>query len=226
MKTNIGTVVLVDDDPLVAVSLSSIIDRLGHRRQTFPDGASFLAAIEKQPPAHPACVLLDLRMPNVDGLQVQRAVEERRLNLPIIFMSAFIDTPSVVSAMKRGAINFLPKPFNSDTLAQAIDEALQRAMAMEKVHAQHELIGRRLETLTDREREVLEQVVSGLTNKAVGTKFGISEKTVKVHRGRVMEKMGAGSLAELVLMAQAVGIPTAQLSGIAPAVAAEATDFE
>lgn len=212
-----GIVILVDDDPLVSASLSATIDRFGYQRYCFADGPSFLTFIEKQPPPCPACVLLDLRMPNVDGLEVQRVVESRGLNLPIIFMSAFIDTPSIVSAMKRGAINFLPKPFNSETLGQAIEEALQRATAMERVHAQHELIGRRIESLTEREREVMELVVSGLTNKAVGAKFGISEKTVKVHRGRVMEKMAAGSLAELVLMAQAVGIPTAQLSAMSPA---------
>lgn len=214
MNTPNGTVILVDDDPLVSASLSATIDRLGYKRHSFADGASFLTFIASQPPPCPACVLLDLRMPNVDGLEVQRVIESRRLNLPIIFMSAYIDTPSVVSAMKRGAIDFLPKPFTSETLGQSIEEALGRASAMEKVHAQTEMIGRRLETLTEREREVMEVVVSGLTNKAVGSKFGISEKTVKVHRGRVMEKMAAGSLAELVLMAQAVGIPTAQLSAM------------
>lgn len=223
MKIPNGIVILVDDDPLVSASLNATIDRLGYKRFSFSDGSSFLSFIAAQPPPCPACVLLDVRMPNLDGLEVQRVVESRGLNLPIIFMSAFVDTPSIVSAMKRGAVNFLPKPFNTETLGQAIEEALQRAVAMAKVHAQTEMIGRRLETLTEREREVMELVVSGLTNKAVGAKFGISEKTVKVHRGRVMEKMAAGSLAELVLMAQAVGMPTAQLSAM-PSMLGE--DFE
>ena len=157
----------------------------------------------------PGCVVLDLAMPGLNGLELQTALAASGCQRPIIFVSGHGDVPSSVRAMKAGAVDFLTKPVSEENLLAAIRRAIDRDRLMRQARAELQAIGERLNTLTPREREVLQHVVAGQLNKQIAADLGTVEKTVKVHRSRVMEKMGVRSLADLVRMAERIGVATA-----------------
>ena len=196
-------VYIVEDDESVRHVLRETLSAAKYDVLEFDRAEPFLAQCR---PNMRGCIVLDLRMPGLTGLDVQEELRRRSVTLPIIFVSGFGDVPTTVKAMQGGAVTFLEKPFNGTTLLAAVEQAIRREVSSHVEGERRRELEQRQSLLTDREREVLEKVVTGMTNKGIGLKFGISEKTVKVHRGRVMEKMQAGSLAELVLMAQVLGI--------------------
>ncbi|MFN0135360.1 MAG: response regulator transcription factor [Phycisphaerae bacterium] len=198
-----SVVIVVDDDPSVRRSVSALLAAHGYVVREFASGAEFLASPEI---GRPGCIVMDLRMPGMSGLDVQAALAEKKLNPRIVFITGYGDVPSTVRAMKGGAVDFLEKPFKSQDLLEAVDRALKQDTTRRAESAREDEIRRRFERLTRREFEVVEQVVRGLTNKAIAIGFGISEKTIKVHRGRAMTKVEADSLAQLVRMAQTIGI--------------------
>jgi FixJ family two-component response regulator len=155
----------------------------------------------------PACLVLDVRLPGLSGLDLQRELQTEKATLPIIFITGRGDIPTSVKAMKAGAVDFLPKPVREATLLPAIEQALARAVGEHDERVEVEDIQSRIDTLTPREREVMALVVRGLLNKQIAYELGTVEKTIKVHRARVMDKMQVGSLAELVRLAEKVGIP-------------------
>jgi FixJ family two-component response regulator len=196
------TVFVVDDDAAVRKSLVRLLKSAGYRVQAFSSADEFLAGWQKNPA--PGCVLLDLMLPGMDGLQLQRTLQGSPHSIPIIFITGHGDIPASVSAMKAGAVDFLTKPFEDNALLLAVDEAILRDTRERAERAAHEAVVARFATLTPREREVMALVVRGLPNKRIGVELGVSEKTVKIHRGRVMEKMRVQSVAELVLAAQKI----------------------
>ena len=199
-----GTVFLVDDDASVRRALTRLMKSAGYQVQAFASARDFLDA---QPePDDPACLVLDVRMPGLTGLDLQGELQAMNANLPIIFITGHGDIPMSVKAMKAGAVDFLPKPVKDLVLLSAIEQALARAVRENAERAELEEIQGRVETLTPREREVLEHVVSGQLNKQIAFDLGTVEKTIKVHRARLMQKMGADSVAELVRLAARVGI--------------------
>ncbi|HEX4439888.1 MAG TPA: response regulator [Thermoanaerobaculia bacterium] len=197
------TVFLVDDDPAVLKSLSRLLDSAGFQPRPFGSPDAFLEAFD---PAAAGCVVLDLSMPGRDGLELQEALARRGSELPVIFLTGRGDVPQSVRAMKRGAVDFLSKPVDDEVLLAAIREALGRDRERREGREERAAILERLETLTERERQVLDGVAEGRLNKQIGGTLGIAEKTVKVHRGRAMEKMKAGSVAELVRMLERAGV--------------------
>ena len=199
-----STVFLVDDDPSVRRALARLIKSAGYQVDTFASARDFL---ERQPQAAgPACLVLDVRMPGLSGLDLQREMQNANFMLPIVFMTGYGDIPMTVKAMKAGAVDFLPKPIKATDLLRAIEQAIARAYRDRAERKEIEDIQRRVEKLTPREREVMALVASGMPNKLIAFELGTVEKTIKVHRARVMEKMQAGSLAELVRLAERVGI--------------------
>jgi FixJ family two-component response regulator len=195
-------VFVVDDDISVRESLELLIKSAGWQPETFASGQDFLAHPRA---AAPCCLLLDVTLPGVNGLEVQRQLVERT-QMPIIFITGHGDVPMTVQAMKAGAIEFLTKPLKDDVLVDAIRGAIERSRVALRVEAQMQAIKNCYESLTPREREVMALVVAGLLNKQVGGELGISEITVKAHRGQVMRKMKAGSLPDLVTMAARLGL--------------------
>lgn len=202
------TIFVVEDDASVRTLVAEFLEDHGSKVLCFENAETFLDACD---PAQNGCVLLDYKMPGLSGLDVQVELARRGVNWPIIFISGFGDVPTTVKAMKGGAIDFLQKPFRREQLLAAVDEAISKCEKLRASTSQLAEIRGRYDLLTKREKQVFEAVTSGLTNKAVGIRFEISEKTIKVHRGRVMEKMQAGSLAELVLMAQRLGLCNEQI---------------
>ncbi len=203
MKPSAERVALVDDDPAVLKALGRLLKSAGIEAVTYGSPEEFL---ERVAGAEVGCVVLDLAMPGLDGLALQEAMAARGLELPTLFLTGHGDNPQSVQAMKKGAVDFLTKPVDDAVFLRAVREALARGRAGRAAHAQTESDRKRLETLTPREREVLEGVVAGRLNKQIAGDLGIAEKTVKVHRGRVMEKMEAHSVAELVRMADRAGL--------------------
>jgi FixJ family two-component response regulator len=198
------TVFLVDDDNAVRKALARLIRAAGYEIKTFASAQEFIES--KAINTEIACLVLDVRMPGLNGLDLQEALRAAKVPIPIIFITGHGNIPMSVQAMKAGAVDFLPKPVRAETLLPAIEQALARATRERAEGAELEEIQRRLESLTPREREVMELVVSGMLNKLVAGQLGTVEKTIKVHRARVMEKMGAESFAELVRLAERVGI--------------------
>lgn len=190
-----ATVHVVDDDPSVLTSLSRLLCATGHRAATHATAEAFLAALD---PAEPGCVVLDLRMPGLDGHAVQARLSEAGIALPVVFLSGKGDIPASVQAMKEGAVDFLTKPVQADVLLAAVDEAIARDAESRVQATETAACEDRLARLTPREREVLDAVVAGRLNKQTAEALGIAEKTVKVHRARVMRKMGVRSVADLV----------------------------
>jgi FixJ family two-component response regulator len=198
------TVFVVDDDAAVRKGLARLLKSAGYRAEAFPTADEFLARWQQSPV--PGCVLLDIMMPGLNGLQLQQRLQSAPHGIPIIFVTGHGDIPLSVQAMKAGAVDFLPKPFNDEDLLRAICEAIQRDARERSERAEREAVTRRYETLTPREREVMVLVVCGMLNKQIACELGASEKTIKIHRGRVMEKMKAASLADLVRFAEKIGI--------------------
>jgi FixJ family two-component response regulator len=199
-------VFVVDDDISVRESLELLIRSGGWQPETFESAQEFLA----HPRALvPSCLVLDFSLPGLNGLELQKRVAVERTDMPIIFITGFGDVPMTVQAMKAGAAEFLTKPFGDNVLLSAIRNAIERSKTALRHEAQMQALRDRYESLTPREREVMALVASGLLNKQVGGELGISEITVKAHRGQVMQKMKADSFAELVKMAARLGLAPA-----------------
>jgi FixJ family two-component response regulator len=202
MNSDIPIVFVVDDDFRVREALSSLISSVGLRVAVFNSATQFL---ESEKPDAPACLVLDLQLPGTSGLELQRQLLTEDAP-PIVFISGHGDIPSSVRAMKAGAVEFLPKPFNDQELLQAIDAAIARDRTARRRRSELAELQGRYNLLTPREREVLPFVVAGCANKVTAAELGTAEITIGVHRGQIMRKMGARSLAELVRMADALGI--------------------
>jgi FixJ family two-component response regulator len=200
-------VFVVDDDSSIREAIKSLISLAGLRVETFASAHEFL---RNERPDLPGCVVLDVELPGLSGLDLQRELAAHGVKLPIIFITGYGDIPMSVRAMKAGAMEFLTKPFRDQDLLDAIQQALERDRAARRHSKEIAELRKRFDALTSREREVMSMVVAGWLNKQIGFELKISEITVKIHRGRVMEKMGAQSLAELVRMTERLELPTAR----------------
>ena len=196
-------VFVVDDDVSVRESLELLISQAGWQPETFASAAAFLA---RKRVSSPCCLILDVGLPDINGLDLQERVAADQIEMPIIFITGYGDVPMTVRAMKAGAAEFLTKPFDDEMLLSAIRNAIERSETALRHEADTRALRDAYASLSRREREVMALVVSGYLNKQIATRLGISEITVKAHRGKVMRKMTAGSLAELVNMAATLGV--------------------
>jgi len=195
---DIPTVFIIDDDLSMRRAVQDLVESVGLLAESFATGGEFL---RRGRTTSPSCLVLDVRLPQMSGLDFQSRLAETGTQIPIIFITAHGDVPMSVKALKAGAVEFLTKPFRDQDLLDAIQQALQRDRAAREQQAEILNVHERYKTLTPREREVMALVVSGLLNKQIASEIGASEATVKIHRGNLMEKMQAGSLIELVRMA-------------------------
>ena len=201
---NDAVVYVVDDDPSVRRALSRLIRSVGLPVETFPSAKAFL---DRPPSDQPACLVLDVRLPGPSGLDLQSALREARRPLPIVFITGHASVSTSVRAMKGGAVDFLQKPFNDQELLDSVQRAIETSRRLRADQAELAELARRHAALTGREREVLRLVVTGMLNKQIAAELGIAEKTIKVHRARVMDKMQASSVAELVRLTERLGPP-------------------
>jgi len=196
-------VYVVDDDPSLKKGLERLLRSAGHDARTFASAVEFL---DFSHPDVPGCLILDIKMPGMSGLELQDRLAERGISFPIIFITGHGTVPSSVKAFKGGALDFLQKPFEEAELLDAVSRGIEKHCRLRQTQKEMKRLRAKLDTLSPREREVFGLVVSGMLNKQVAFDLGITEKTVKVHRARVMEKMGAQSLADLVRFAEKLGI--------------------
>ena len=196
-------IAIVDDDASAREGLQSLIRSAGWRVETFVSAQEFLG---RRGAEAPSCLILDLQLPGLSGLDLQKQMAEVGLEIPIVFLTGHGNIPASVQAMKAGAVEFLTKPLDEQKLVDAIHEAIERDRRTRQQHAELRELRERYESLTAREQQVMQQVVSGLLNKQIAAALGITEFTVKIHRGHVMRKMRAGSLPDLVRMAESLGI--------------------
>ncbi len=203
MNTPNGTVLIVDDDPGMRKALVRLCQSAGLKVKSFASAREFLDA---PAPESPACLVLDVRMPGLSGLDLQAELAARDIHTPIVFITGQGDIPTSVRAMKAGAVDFLTKPFKNKDLVAIIRDALSKDVGRQSAQSERNGIQARLDTLTPRERQVFDLVIKGLLNKQIAAELGASEQTIKVHRARVMEKMAVPSVAELVQAAVKIGV--------------------
>lgn len=197
-SAGVPTVFIIDDDRGMRQSIQDLVESVGLRAESFATGGEFL---KRKRTNDPSCLVLDVRLPQISGLDFQRQLAETGMQIPIIFVTAHGDVPMSVRALKSGAVEFLTKPFRDQDLLDAIQQALERDRAERDRQAEIHNLQERYGALTAREREVMALVVSGMLNKQIASEIGASEATVKIHRGNVMHKMQAGSVVDLVRMA-------------------------
>jgi RNA polymerase sigma factor (sigma-70 family) len=202
-------VFIVDDDPSVCSSLKFLLSTVGLQAETFDSANSFL---HRKPSDIPSCLVLDVRLPGLSGLDFQRELAARSISIPIVFLTGHGDIPMSVRAMKAGAVEFLTKPFRDQDLLDAIRVALDRDRARRKQDNEVAALRQRFDSLTSREQQVVSMVVAGMLNKQIAAELGTAESTVKVQRSRAMEKMQAASLAELIKMIEKVKAPSEKAS--------------
>ena len=199
MNKKAPLIFIVDDDPDVRLALSRLIESAGFDFETFSSADKFLL---RKPCHRSSCLILDIRMPGLNGLELQEELVKRDIVVPIIFISGHGDIPMSVKAMKKGAVDFLPKPFDDEELLSAIDKAVEKSVRIRKTKLQKDNVQRFSKTLTPREHEVMRWVITGMLNKQIACQLDICEKTVKFHRAHIMDKMQVVSVAELVRLAQ------------------------
>jgi FixJ family two-component response regulator len=200
-------VFVIDDDASVRKGLTRLLRSSGYEPETFASASDFLAR-----PSHsgPSCVIVDVQMPGINGMDLQETLIQRRREEQLVFITGHGDIPMCAQAMKAGAVDFLSKPFRSDELLQCVHDALIRSAKQRRSSAEKNNARRLLDLLTPREFEVMELVITGLLNKQIAGELGLAEKTIKVHRGRMMHKLGVTSVAELVRLIQRAGITSAE----------------
>lgn len=203
MNETLPIVFVVDDESAVGVSIKRLLHSVGLEARHFTSASEFLRA--KRPDA-PGCIVLDVRLPNLSGLDLQQELAKANVDLPVIFVTGHADIPMTVRAMKAGALEFLTKPFREQELLEAVQRAISRHRQILDQRASMRVLQSRYELLTPREREVFPLVASGLLNKQVAAELNASEKTIKVHRGQLMQKMEAHSLSDLIRMAEQLGV--------------------